>query len=248
MKALLLLCLWVLTLTRGPAAELMVYAAASLTDVMKELASIYERQSGDKLAFNFNASSMLVRQIQEGAPADLFFSADEAKMDTLEKAGLLASGSREDLLSNTLVIVVPADSDLRITAATDLTKPEVKKIAVAEPSSVPVGVYTKAYLTQLGLWDKVLPKIVPTENVRASLAAVESGNVEAGTVYHTDALMSKKVKIAYEVPQKDGPKITYPVAILKESRNPDAAKKLLAFFGSSEARTLFEKYGFSVIK
>ena len=247
MNVLLLLCLWVLTLARGPAAELMVYAAASLTDAMQELASLYERQSADKLAFNFNASSMLVRQIQEGASADVFFSADEAKMDTLEKAGLLASGSRQDLLANTLVIVVPADSHLRITAAADLTKPEVKKIAVAEPSSVPAGVYTKEYLTRLGLWDKVLPKVVPTENVRASLAAVESGNVEAGTVYHTDALISKKVKIAYEVPPNEGPKITYPVAVLKESRNPDAAKKLLAFFGRTEARTLFEKYGFRVI-
>src|SRR5262245_26589280 len=132
MKALLLLCLWVLALTRGPAAELMVYAAASLTDALNELALLYEKQSGDKLAFNFNASSMLVRQIQEGAPADVFFSADRAKMDTLEKAGLLAPGSRQDLLGNTLVIIVPADSDLRITAAADLTKPEVKKIAVAE--------------------------------------------------------------------------------------------------------------------
>jgi molybdate transport system substrate-binding protein len=248
MKVLLLLCLWVLTLARAPAAELMVYAAASLTDAMQDLASLYERQSGDKLTFNFNASSMLARQIQEGASGDVFFSADEAKMDTLEKAGLLAPGSREDLLSNTLVIIIPADSDLRITTPADLTKPEIKMIAVAEPSSVPAGVYTKEYLTRLGLWDKVLPKVVPTENVRASLAAVESGNVEAGTVYHTDAFVSKKVKIACEVPPNEGPRITYPVAVLKESRNMDAARKLLAFFGSTEARTLFEKYGFRVIK
>jgi molybdate transport system substrate-binding protein len=248
MKTLLVLCFWVLTLASVSAAELVVYAAASLTDVMQEIASLYEKQSGDKLVFNFNASSVLVRQIQEGAPADLFFSADEAKMDTLEKAGLLASGTREDLLGNTLVIVVPSDSNLQIRAADDLTKPEVRNIAVAEPSSVPVGIYTKAYFTQLGLWDKVLPKIVPTENVRASLAAVESGNVEAATVYHTDAAISKKVKIACEVPPNKGPKITYPVAVLKESENPDAAKKLLAFLGSAEVRALFEKYGFSVLK
>jgi molybdate transport system substrate-binding protein len=248
MKTLLLLCFWALTLIRASAVELMVYAAASLTDVMQEVASLYEKKSGDKLVFNFNASSVLARQIQEGAPADLFFSADEAKMDTLEKAGLLASGTREDLLGNSLVIVVPSDSKLRITTATDLAQPEVKKIAVAEPSSVPAGIYTKAYFTQLGLWDKMLPKIVPTENVRASLAAVESGNVEAGTVYQTDALISKKVKIACEVPPNGGPKITYPIAVLKESENPDAAKKLLAFLDGAKVRALFEKYGFSVLK
>jgi molybdate transport system substrate-binding protein len=122
------------------------------------------------------------------------------------------------------------------------------KIAVAEPSSVPAGIYTKAYLTRLGLWDKVLPKIVPTENVRASLAAVESGNVEAGTVYHTDAAISKKVRIACEVPPAGGPKITYPVAVLRGSGNPDAAKKLLAFLGGAEVRAVFEKYGFNVLK
>src|SRR5207249_6537826 len=244
MKTLFLLGLWLLTLIGASAVDVTVYAAASLSDVLQELASLYEKQSNDKLFFNFNASSVLARQILEGAPADLFFSADEAKMDALEKAGLLASGTREDLLGNTLVIVVPFDSTLRITAVTDLIRPEVKKIAVAEPSSAPVGLYTKAYFTRLGLWEKLLPKIVPTENVRASLAAVESGNVEAGTVYLTDALISKKVKLAYEVPPDEGPKIIYPVAVLKESRNPEAARKLLAFLSGPEARAIFVKYGF----
>jgi molybdate transport system substrate-binding protein len=247
MKTLWILYFLVLTSVRLPAAEVMIYAAASLTDVLQEIASLYEQQNGDRLVFNFNASSVLARQIQQGAPADLFFSADEAHMDTLEKGGLLASGTRVDLLGNTLVIVVPSDSNLQITQVADLTKPEVKKIAVAEPSSVPAGIYTKAYLTQLGLWDKVLPKIVPTENVRASLAAVESGNVEAGTVYRTDAAISKKVRIACEVPPAGGPKITYPAAVLKESANIDAAKKLLIFLGGAEVRAVYEKYGFNLL-
>jgi molybdate transport system substrate-binding protein len=247
MKTLWILYFLVLTSIRLPAAEVMIYAAASLTDVLQEIASLYEQQNGDRLVFNFNASSVLARQIQQGAPADLFFSADEAHMDTLEKGGLLASGTRVDLLGNTLVIVVPSDSNLQITQVADLTKPEVKKIAVAEPSSVPAGIYTKAYLTQLGLWDKVLPKIVPTENVRASLAAVESGNVEAGTVYRTDAAISKKVRIACEVPPAGGPKITYPAAVLKESANIDAAKKLLIFLGGAEVRAVYEKYGFNLL-
>ena len=235
-------------LPQSRAADLTVHAAASLTDVLRELAPSYEKSSGDKLVFNFGASSALARQIQEGAPADVFFSADEAKMDTLEKAGLLLPGTRESLLGNTLVIVVPNDSTLKVDSAAALAKPEIKKVAVAEPNSVPAGVYSKEYLTKLGLWDQVLPKVVPTESVRAALAAVESGNVEAGTVYKTDAQISKKVKIAYEVPVNEGPKITYPAAALKDSRNPAQAKKLLSFLNSAEARAAFKKYGFTVLK
>ena len=230
------------------AADLTVHAAASLTDALKELQPAYERASGDKLFFNFGASSALARQIQEGAPGDVFFSADEAKMNALDKAGLLAPGTRADLLGNTLVIVVPADSRLTISSAADLTGPAVKKIAVAEPGSVPAGVYTKEYLTKLGLWDKILPKVTPCENVRASLAAVESGNLEAGAVYKTDALISKKVKIAYEVPASDGPKIVYPAAALKESKAPTRAAKFLAFLAGPEARAVFQRYGFTSIK
>lgn len=236
------------SLPQGRAADLTVHAAASLTDVMRELAPLYEKSSGDKLAFNFGASSALARQIQEGAPADVFFSADEAKMDALENAGLLLPGTRENLLGNTLVIVVPSDSTLKVDSAAALAKPEIKKVAIAEPNSVPAGVYSKEYLTRLGLWDQVLPKVVPTESVRAALAAVESGNVEAGTVYKTDAQISKKVKIAFEVPVGEGPKIIYPAAALKDSKNPAQAKKLLSFLNSTEARAAFKKYGFTVLK
>ena len=243
-----LLAVVVAPVLHGRAAELTVHAAASLTDAMHELAPMYEKASGDKLVFNFGASSALARQIQEGAPADVFFSADEAKMDTLEKAGLLLPGTRESLLGNTLVIVVPADSALKIDGAAALAGPEIKKIAIAEPASVPAGVYSKEYLTRLGLWEKILPKVVPTESVRAALAAVESGNVEAGTVYKTDAGISRKVKIAYEIPAGEGPKITYPAAAVKESKNPAAARKLLSFLGSGEARAVFKKYGFTVLK
>lgn len=249
LKSFSALCAAVLVAVAGShAADLTIHAAVSLTDALKELAPSYEKASGDKLSFNFGGSSVLAKQIQEGAPGDVFFSADEAKMDTLEKAGLLQPGTRENLLGNTLVVVVPTDSALQIASPVALTGPEIKKIAVAEPGSVPAGVYTKEYLTKLGLWEKILPKVVPTENVRAALAAVESGNVEAGTVYKTDAQISRKVKIAYEAPAAEGPKIIYPLAALKESRNPAAAKKLLSFLGGDEARTVFKKYGFVVIK
>jgi molybdate transport system substrate-binding protein len=230
------------------AADLTVYAAASLTDAMKEIGPAYEKESGDKLQFNFGASNMLARQIEEGAPADLFFSADEAKMDALEKKDLLLSGTRRSLLSNLLVIVVPADASAAPKSAADLTKPEFRKLALAEPQTVPGGIYAREYLQKLGLWDAVKEKVVPTENVRAALAAVESGNVEAGIVYKTDSLISKKVKIAVEVPAAEGPKISYPVAVLRSSKQPDRARKSAEYLAGPMARSVFEKFGFTFAK
>lgn len=228
------------------AAEINIFAAASLTDAFKEIAADYEKKTGDKLQFNLAASSVLARQIEAGAPADLFFSADEAKMDGLEQKGLLTPGTRKSLLSNALVIVVPSDSKQAIQSAKDLTAPAIEKIALGEPKSVPAGVYAKAYLEKLGLWEALAPKIVPTENVRASLAAVESGNVQAGIVYKTDALISKKVKVAYEVPVAEGPAISYPVALIKESKVPTESKALLDYLQTKPARAVFEKFGFIV--
>ena len=183
------------------ADEIIVSAAASLTDVLKEISNGYQSKSKNIVKFNFGPSSGLARQIEEGAPADMFFSADEAQMDALEKNGRLEPGTRKNLLSNQLVMVVPSDSKLAIASPKDLLKPEVKRIALAEPP-VPVGAYTKAYLGAEGLWDKIQPKVVPVQDVRATLASVESGNVEAGFVYKTDAAVSKKVRIVYEVPHR----------------------------------------------
>ena len=230
------------------AAELTVHAAASLTDAMKEIGAAYEKESGDKLQFNFGASNMLARQIEEGAPADLFFSADEAKMDTLEKKDLLLTGTRRSLLSNLLVIVVATDASTAPKSASDLTKPEFKKIALGEPQTVPTGIYAREYLQKLGLWDLLKEKMVPTESVRAALAAVESGNVEAGFIYKTDSLISKKVKIAVEIPAVEGPKISYPMAVLKSSQQPERAKKLEEYLASPAARQIFEKFGFIIAK
>ena len=228
------------------AAEIHVFAAASLTDALKEIAGTYEKKTGDKIYFNLAASSVLARQIEEGAPADLFFSADEARMDGLDKKGLLVEGTRKSLLSNSLVIVVPPDSTVVLKSANALTGLEIKRIALGEPKTVPVGVYARAYLEKLGVWKQITPKIVPTENVRASLAAVESGNVEAGIVYKTDALISKKVKVAFEVPTAEGPAISYPAALVKGSKVPAESKAVLEFLESKLAATVFEKYGFIV--
>jgi molybdate transport system substrate-binding protein len=226
------------------ATEVMVSAAASLTDSLKKIAANYEKQSGDKITFNFAASSTLARQISEGAPADIFFSADETQMNGLATNGLIDTTSRKNILGNSLVVVVPGDSALQIKSASDLTNADVKQIALADPKAVPAGVYAKAWLSKLQLWPLIEPKVVPTENVRAALAAVASGNVEAGVVYKTDAAISKNVKIAYEVPRADGPDISYPMALVKGAPQPDAAKKFLNYLSSKEAGQVFTQYGF----
>lgn len=229
------------------AGEIQLFAAASLTDALQEIAAAYEKKSGDRVLLNLSASSALARQIQAGAPADLFFSADEAKMDTLEKNGLLLKGTRRSLLSNTLVVVVPADSRLAIRSARDLAASGVRALALADPQSVPAGLYAREYLESVKLWDQVAGKVVPTENVRAALAAVEAGNVEAGIVYRTDARISRKVKIAFEAPVAEGPKISYPLAILAASRKQAAARKLLAYLESPAALEVFRRYGFLTV-
>lgn len=233
----------------GPshAAELTIFAAASLSDALKEIAAKYEPATGDKLTFNFAASSVLARQIKEGAPADLFFSADEAKMNDLAHADLIVPASRHSLLSNTLVIVVPTGSALKIDSAADLAGAKVTRLALAEPQTVPAGIYAKAYLQKLGLWEKVAAKVIPTENVRACLAAVESANVDAGIVYKTDALMSRKVQVALKVSAAEGPAISYPLAILKGSKKPDPTASFVAYLASPDVKSVFAKYGFTVL-
>ena len=187
------------------ADDVEVFAAASLTDALKAIAADYEKATGDKVIFNFAASSLLDQQIKAGAPADIFFSADEAKMDDLARQGLVVPDSRKDLLTNSLVIVVPGDSTLTLISAAQLADPKILKIALGQPQSVPAGIYAKQYLQKIGVWDQIASRVIPLESVRAALAAVETGNADAGIVYKTDALISKKVKIAYEVPVSDGP-------------------------------------------
>jgi molybdate transport system substrate-binding protein len=225
------------------AATVTVFAAASLTDVLKEIGHDYEAKSGDKVAFNLAGSNVLARQIEQGARADIFLSADEAQMNAVAQAGLIDPATRADLLRNTLVIVAPADSPLANFIPPDLAKVDIQRIALADPKAVPAGIYAKQYLTNLGLWSKVEGKVVPTANVRAALAAVESGDVEAGIVYQTDASSTRKVKVIYAVPLSDGPRITYPVALMKASDGADA-KKFLAYLESPAARAIFQKYGF----
>ncbi len=223
------------------AAELNVAAAASLTDALQEIKTAYESSGGDTIVLNLGASSALARQIEEGAPVDLFLSADEAKMDALEKRGRVLAGTRRSVLSNTLVVVVPADSTLRIASPADLVNPGIRHLALAEPQSVPAGIYAKEYLRGLKLWDQVIDRVVPTENVRGALAAVETGNADAGIVYRTDAGISRKVRVAFEVPRAEGPRISYPFAVIAGSKRREAARRFLAYLESPAALAIFHE-------
>ena len=189
----------------APSSPLLVFGAASLTESLQEIGRDFEAKTGQKVDFSFASSSDLERQIEAGAPADVFFSADTAKMDALEKAGLVRKSDRREFLSNALVVVVPKESRAAIASARDLTA--LPRIALADPASVPAGIYAKKWLTAEGVWDAVAPKVVPTLDVRAALAAVAGGDIPAGIVYRTDAATSKDVRVAFTV--TNGPPITY---------------------------------------
>jgi molybdate transport system substrate-binding protein len=228
------------------AATLTVFAAASLTDSLREIGRDYEHKTGDKIQFNFAASSVLERQIEAGAPADIFFSADEAKMNALEKKGLIDNQTRHSRLSNSLVIVTPLDSSLTIHSPQDLASDAIKHIALADPQAVPAGVYAKEYLNKIHLWSQLAPKVVAASNVRAALAFVASGDADAGFVYKTDAAISKKVRVAFAVPPAEGPKISYPMAMVSATTESGAARAFLKYLDSDAAAKVFEKYGFTL--
>jgi molybdate transport system substrate-binding protein len=224
---------------------LTVFAAASLTDSLKQAADAYKARTGAAVTLSFGASSTLARQIEQGAAADMFFSADTEWMDYLEKAGQIAPGSRKDLLGNALVLVAASDAGPapRIAPGFDLAGAlGNSKLAMADPASVPAGKYGKAALTALGVWDKVAPKVVQAENVRVALEYVARGEAPFGIVYATDAKVAP-VRIVGTFPKDSHPQIIYPVALTK-SGSP-AAKAFLTFLQGREARAIFVKAGFS---
>jgi len=227
----------------GP--ELAIYAAASLRDVLVDLTPSLESAAGAKVVFNFAGSNDLARQILAADKADLFISADEGWMDKVAEAGLADKSTRRVLLSNRLVVIVPAESGLTIASAEDLAKPQVARIALADPEAVPAGKYAKAWLTKKGQWtDALRAKVLATADVRAALAAVASGNVEAGIVYRTDAAISKKVRVAYVLPEDEGPRITYPIAVMTHSAHATEARRAAAHLSGKDAGAIFERFGF----
>lgn len=225
---------------------LLVSAAASLKDAMEEIKPLYQQKySNVTLTFNFGASGALLQQIEQGAPADIFISAAKKQMDTLEQKGALVPGTRTNLANNKLVLIVPHGSS-GVTSFNSLKKSEVKRIAIGEPRSVPAGQYAEQVLQKLNLWNDVKPKLIYANNVRQVLAAVESGNADAGLVYQTDAKISNKVKAVVTADDSYHSPIVYPMAVLKSSKNGDAAKAFVQYLSGGQAKQILRKYGFIV--
>lgn len=223
-------------------SEVFVSAASSLTNVLTEAAERYEADTGDRVVLNFGASNTLARQIVAGARVDLFVSADEAQMDRV--ATQIVPGTRVGLVGNALAIAVPDDRSGVVTSPHDLAGPQVKRIAIGDPASVPAGVYARHYLQGIGLWNSVQSKLVPSGSVRLALAAVANGAVDAAIVYRTDIRTVSRVIEAYAVPRDQAPAIVYPAAVLAFGRSPLVARRLLDFLVGPVAATIFERAGF----
>lgn len=226
------------------AQQLTVSAAASLTDVFKEIGTRFEAaRPNTKVRFNFAASGVLIQQIANGAPADLFVSADQETMDRGIGQKVLDATTRRDFASNSLVMVAPATGAVPLARVADLGTPAVRRIAVGKLATVPVGRYTKQVLDQAGLWAPLEPKLVFADNVRQVLDYVSRGEVEAGFVYRTDAeLMKDKVRIVLTA--TGHAPITYPLAIVSDSRQAALARDFVAFLFGADAQAILARHGF----
>lgn len=225
--------------------ELMVSAAASLTDCMNEIKGLYEKENdGITITYNFAASGALQQQIEQGAPADVFFSAGKKQMQALSDAGLMDDSTIKDIVENKVVLITPKDGT-KLASFEELAN--VKQIGVGEPETVPVGQYTAEVFENLKLTDVLKDKLVYAKDVREVLSWVETGNVDAGAVYETDAKISDKVEISCTAPEGSHKRVIYPVGMVKESKEADAAKAFVEYLFGDEAKTVFEKYGFSPV-
>jgi molybdate transport system substrate-binding protein len=230
------------------ADALTVFAAASLRESLDAAVKPFEAATGHKVVVSYAASNALARQIESGAPAALFISADRDWMDHVERRGLVVAGSRRDLLGNDLVLVAPASSavSVRIAPGVGLSGALGEgRLALANPDSVPAGKYAKAALIRLGAWAEMEKRLAPVENVRAALALVSRGEAPLGIVYRTDAMADKGVRIVDAFPPGSFPAIVYPIAELKGSA--PAAHALAGFLASAAARGTWERYGFRVL-
>lgn len=227
--------------------ELLISAAASLTDVLEELKELYKTVEPEtSLTFTLGSSGALQAQIEEGAPVDIFMSAAQKQMDALEEKDLLADGTRKTLLVNKVVLITPKDGELEFNSFEDIAKDEVNKIAIGDPANVPVGQYSEEIFNNLEIADKVNDKLVLGSDVRTVLTWVESGEVDCGLVYATDAMTSDQVNIITEAPEGSHKEVSYPVAVIKDSKNVDRGQAFLDFLSTDDAVKLFEKYGFSM--
>jgi molybdate transport system substrate-binding protein len=230
------------------AEDVVVFAAASLTNALDETARLFDQQTGSHAKMSYAASSALAKQIEAGAPVDMFISADLDWMDYLQQRNLIQPGTRKNLLGNRLVLIAPADSDVKLDIMPGFDLAGALKggrLAMADPDSVPAGKYGKAALEKLGVWNSVRNSVAPAENVRAALLLVARREVPLGIVYATDAAADPNTKVVSVFPEDTHSPIVYPAALTADSKNPIAGR-LLIFLASPAARPIFEKYGFTV--
>ncbi len=227
--------------------ELVVYAATSTRDALQALEVDYERDHPVDLVFNFGSSGDLSRQIVAAGKADVFLSADEREMDRLAESALLLAGTRKTLLSNQLVVIEPADAPTIFAdpfTPAQLALPAVKLLSLGDVETVSAGRYAKAWLERNQAWDSVANRVLPGIDVRAALAAVESGGAQAGIVYRTDVARTKKARIVHAVPLADGLRIEYPIAVIAGGEHTEAARAFVEYAASPSARPAFERFGF----
>jgi molybdate transport system substrate-binding protein len=239
-----------LAATPAKAEDLLVFAAASLQDALDAVVVAYQAQGGGKVDVSYAASSTLARQIEHGAPADIFVSANPQWMDYLEERGLIHAGSRADLLGNGLVLVAPLDSATTVEIAPGfdlLGALDGGLLAMGDPDHVPAGIYGRAALESLGVWQAVEPQVARADNVRAALALVARGEAPLGVVYRSDAAADAGVKVIGAFPPDSFPEIVYPVAIVAASEHPEAAA-LVDILYSEAAAAIFERYGFTMLE
>ena len=237
----LVLAVW---LAPSPPEPVLVSAAISLTDALVDIEKAYTASGGGPVRFNFAASNVLARQIANGAPADIFISADLVQMRYAERAGAIEPGSARQLLGNTLAVVTPSGR-ASIATARALGDPSIRRIAIGDPAAVPAGLYAKQYFERQGLWRQLQRKLLSLANVRAALAAVENGGADAAIVYESDAAASTRVTLAFVVPPGDGPAIIYPMALVARSKNKAAAARFVTFLQGPQAAAIFKRYRFS---
>lgn len=224
---------------------LTVSAAVSLTDALDELKTQYEKDHDIALKFNLGGSGTLAQQIQQGAPADIFISANEDWMNTLEQNGDIDAETRHDIASNRIVMIARKNSNLKLRSIQDLDPSKVDQIAIGNPESVPVGKYTKQTLENMHLWNKLSQdQLVQAKDVRQVLSYVETGNTEIGFVYESDAKISDKVKVLAVADTHAHDPIVYPAAVTSASKHKEAAKEFLSFLQSDQAQKTLQKYGF----
>ncbi|MGM7684011.1 molybdate ABC transporter substrate-binding protein [Cytobacillus sp. Hm23] len=227
--------------------ELTISAAASLRNALSELKSHFEQGNKNiKIAYNFGSSGALQQQITQGAPVDMYFSAAKDKYDYLVDEGMIAQGV--NLLTNELVLIAPKEHRTNISNFEDLTSPKISQLAIGIPESVPAGKYAKEALLHMDLWEEVEDKLILSKDVRQVLTYVETGNVDAGMVYKTDALISSDIEIVDVTDKSNHSSIIYPVGIIKDTKNIYEVEQFFEFLQSEQALTVFEKFGFKPLE